>query len=460
MLDLIKLTLQAGNGGNGRVSFRREKYVPKGGPDGGDGGDGGSIILKGNKNLSTLANFGGKKVIEAKSGLAGGKRKKKGEDGEDLIIELPLGTIVWEVVRKGRRHKTEDSTPWRRCHGRQKPEVRRQPSYAKPASSADRASEGKKPEALSSRLEQSDMERSLSLEQYHLSKPGERVPAREAMPWVDLQGSELFSDDPKLKHSLKGIDYRKLEKRKLFEIESDNSEHVICQGGRGGKGNNAFKSAREQVPLRAEYGEFGEARVVILELKLLADIGLIGYPSAGKSTFLSVVSEARPEIADYPFTTLSPNLGVVSLQKSKIENRKSRNKRELVVADIPGLIEGASEGKGLGHEFLRHVERCRKLIFVLALSEETLFDASLSAQEKAARLLDQFKKLQKELENYHEDLVKKAFSIAVNKVDLFGPQDEELRKAIVEIFAKEKLKVQFMSNATGEGIVSILETRF
>lgn len=418
MLDLIKLTLQAGNGGNGRVSFRREKYVPKGGPDGGDGGRGGSIIFKGNKNLSTLSHLGGKKILEAKPGQAGGKRKKKGEDGEDLIIELPLGTIVWELAVRGKQLR------------------------------------------LSSRLEQSDMERSLPLEQYHLSKPGERVAAREAMPWVDLQGSELSSGDPKLKHSLKGIDYRKLEKRKLFEIESDNSEHVICQGGRGGKGNDAFKSSREQVPLRAEYGEFGEARVVILELKLLADIGLIGYPSAGKSTFLSVVSEARPEIADYPFTTLSPNLGVVSLQKSKIENRKSRNKRELVVADIPGLIEGASEGKGLGHEFLRHVERCRKLIFVLALSEETLFDASLSAQEKAARLLDQFKKLQKELENYHEDLVKKAFSIAVNKVDLFGPQDEELRKAIVEVFTKEKLEVQFMSNATGEGIVSILETRF
>ena len=289
-VDTAKVFIQAGKGGNGAVSFRRELYIEKGGPDGGDGGRGGNVIFKATKDLNTLLNFRYKPELKAKNGENGSKRNKTGKTGENLIVKVPVGTLV------------------------------------------------------------------------------------------------------------------KKEGIVLADLDIDGKEVIIANGGDGGFGNAHFKSSVRQTPRVAELGEAGETFEADLELKILADIGLVGFPNAGKSTFLSVVSNARPEIANYAFTTLTPNLGVTSIDDSN-----------LLIADIPGLIEGASEGKGLGDAFLRHVERTSVLLHLIDIYEE---DPA-----------KQYQIIREELAKYQPELLDRPELIALTKSEGI---DEELKSYQVE----------------------------
>lgn len=311
-VDYVKIFVRSGNGGAGSVHFRREKYVPKGGPDGGDGARGGHIILKGNKQLWTLLHLKYRKHIKADNGEGGKGALCSGKQGEDIIIEVPLGTVARDA------------------------------------------------------------------------ETGE----------------------------------------KEIEILEDGQEVIWLVGGRGGQGNNHFKTATNQAPHFAQPGEPGSEGWKVLELKVLADVGLVGFPNAGKSTLLSVVSAAKPEIADYAFTTLVPNLGVVSY----------RDDRSFVMADIPGIIEGAHKGKGLGHRFLRHIERNAVLLFLIPADSDDI------AKE--------YKILDKELKLYNPELVHKQRLLGISKADLL---DEELKKLLKKELPK-KIPHVFFSSLTGEGI--------
>jgi GTPase len=313
-VDYVKIFCQSGNGGPGSAHLRREKSVPKGGPDGGDGGRGGHIILKGNAQLWTLLHLKYHRHIKAGHGEAGGKQCSFGAGGEDKTIEVPLGTIV-----------------------------------------------------------------------------------------RDTETGEF-----------------------LMEVTHDQEEKILMKGGRGGLGNTHFKNATHQTPRFAQPGEPGIEGWVILELKILADIGLVGFPSAGKSTLLSVVSAARPKIADYPFTTLVPNLGIVSY----------RDNHSFVMADIPGIIEGAHEGKGLGLRFLRHIERNPALLFMVP------------ADSKNHR--DEYQVLLNELEKYNPELLDKLRFLAITKSDML---DGELMAEISRQFTG--IQHLFISSITGYNIISL-----
>lgn len=298
-IDKARITVKAGNGGNGVVAFHREKYVAAGGPDGGDGGKGGSVILQVDDNLSTLMDFRYKRKYAAPNGMDGEGGRRSGKDGANLIIKVPRGTLV-----------------------------------------------------------------------------------------RDAETNEIIKD------------------------MSDSEPYVLCKGGRGGWGNHHFATPTRQVPRFAKSGIPGETHDVVLELKLLADVGLVGFPNVGKSTLLSVVSKAQPKIANYHFTTLFPNLGVVYAGEG----------RSFVMADIPGIIEGASEGAGLGHDFLRHIDRCRLLIHVL----------DVSGSEGRDPVAD-FDAINAELSQYNADLEKRPQIVAANKVDIMeDPENLERLRAHVE----------------------------
>lgn len=290
-VDYVKIHCTSGNGGGGSTHFRREKYIPKGGPDGGDGGRGGHVILKGNSQLWTLLHLKYQKHIKAGHGAHGSGNLKTGAQGEDKYIEVPLGT----VVRDPETHEF------------------------------------------------------------------------------------------------------------LFEITENGEEKIIQPGGRGGLGNNNFKSSTNQTPRYAQPGEEGQEGWKVLELKLLADVGLVGFPNAGKSTLLSVVSAAKPEIANYPFTTLRPNLGIV----------KYRDYRSFIMADIPGIIEGAHKGKGLGLRFLRHIERNSLLLFMVPADSDDI--------------ANEYQVLLNELKQYNPEMMHKDRILAVTKSDML---DEELTEEI------------------------------
>jgi GTPase len=311
-IDYVKLCSRSGAGGAGSAHFRREKHVPKGGPDGGDGGRGGHIKLRGNAQLWTLLHLKYKKHVIAENGDSGSGGLKSGAQGEDIILDVPLGTIARNA------------------------------------------------------------------------ETGE----------------------------------------KMLEITEDGQEEILTPGGRGGLGNNHFKSATNQAPHYAQPGEPGKEEWVVLELKLLADVGLVGFPNAGKSTLLATVSAAKPEIADYPFTTLVPNLGVVSY----------RDYKSFVMADIPGIIEGAAEGKGLGIRFLRHIERNSILLFLIPADSQDI--------EKEYNIL------LNELKKYNPELLDKKRLLAVSKSDLL---DEELEKEIASTLP-ENLPCVFISSLTTKGI--------
>lgn len=318
--DQAKTYVKGGDGGNGVVAFRREKYVAEGGPNGGDGGRGGNVILEANTGLKTLVDFKYKKHYKADRGQHGQGKGKHGRGAEDLVLQVPVGTIVKE------------------------------------------------------------------------SETGEII--------ADL-------------------------------VEPD-QQVIVVAGGRGGRGNARFASAKNRVPTVAEKGEPGEEKWLVLELKLLADVGLIGYPNAGKSTFISRISAAKPKIADYPFTTLSPNLGVVSVGEGE----------SFVVADIPGLIEGAHTGAGLGHEFLRHVERTRLLLHMVDL-------ASVDGRDP----VDDVKVINNELAKYDARLSKRPQILIANKADL--PDAEENLKRFIKTY-EASYEIFVISAVTGKGVDDVI----
>ncbi len=311
-VDYVKIHCKSGAGGGGCVHFHREKYVPKGGPDGGDGGRGGSVILKGNKQLWTLLHLKYRKHILTENGVKGAKNNMTGADANDEIIEVPLGTVA-----------------------------------------------------------------------------------------KNAETNEV-----------------------IFEITEDAQEEILMKGGSGGLGNFHFRSSTNQTPTYAQPGEPGEEGWRILELKILADVGLVGFPNAGKSTLLSVLSAAKPKIADYAFTTLVPNIGIV----------RYRDHKSFVMADIPGIIEGAHLGKGLGHRFLRHIERNSILLFMVPADSQSIraeYDILLN-----------------ELEKFNRELLYKKRILAITKSDLL---DAELEKLLKKELPK-KVKHVFISSITGKGL--------
>lgn len=382
MIDLVKLTLAAGDGGDGKVSFRREKFVTKGGPDGGDGGDGGSVIVRSIAGMTTLRDYAGVKLFKAQGGENGGRRKKFGEKGADKILEVPVGTVIYLIAENKTANKRRNNS----------------------LISNDLLSGGK----------------------YYLEDENQGIPPRD--PDDQLEVLE--------------------EKIELFVFDSPGQEFLICHGGKGGRGSVHFKSSVKTTPLEAEYGGFGEQKLVYLELKLLADLGLVGFPNAGKSTFLSKVTKANPKIANYPFTTIEPNLGIMYLGSGQ-------GKEELVVADVPGLIEGASKGKGLGLDFLRHIENCQALMFILYLDESVIFDESISDQQKATMLWQQYEQLKKELGDYSSKLLEKPSILTVNKIDLYTTEQIDIFRSY---FRDKDMNVIFFSTVTNAGLEEVKKT--
>ncbi|MDU1889845.1 MAG: GTPase ObgE [Dysgonomonas sp.] len=313
-IDYVKIFCRSGKGGRGSTHFRREKYIPKGGPDGGDGGDGGHIILRANRNLWTLLHLKYQRHILAGHGESGSGRLSSGKKGETKVIEVPLGTVAY-----------------------------------------------------------------------------------------DAETGEYLCD-----------------------VTEDGQEVILLKGGKGGRGNNHFKTPTNQAPRYAQPGEPFEERRVILELKVLADVGLVGFPNAGKSTLLSVVSAAKPKIANYAFTTLEPNLGIVSY----------RDYKSFVMADIPGIIEGASEGKGLGLRFLRHIERNSLLLFLVPADADDIHE--------------EYRVLLNELAQYNPELLDKRRVLAISKSDML---DEELMEALGADLPE--IPHIFISSITGQGIVTL-----
>ncbi len=316
-VDYVKINVASGKGGKGSTHLRREKYVAKGGPDGGDGGRGGHIILRGNSQFWTLYHLKFKRHFKAEKGNDGGKNRITGSNGKDIFIDVPRGTVV--------KNSTDQST--------------------------------------------------------------------------------------------------------IFEITEEGEERIICEGGKGGRGNWHFKSSTNQTPRYAQPGLPNQEIQITLELKVLADVGLVGFPNAGKSTLLSVITDAKPKIADYEFTTLKPNLGIV----------KYRDFRTFIMADIPGIIEGASEGKGLGHYFLRHIERNSTLLFMIPSDSDDIVTS--------------YKILLKELKKYNPEMLDKSRLIAITKSDLL---DEELMQEI-ELEIKEKIKEEFIfiSSISNTGLTEL-----
>lgn len=316
-VDYVKLYVSSGNGGKGSAHLHREKYIAKGGPDGGDGGKGGDVIIRGDKNLWTLFEYKFKRHFRAGHGGDGGKQRSSGADGENVYMNVPLGTVV----------------------------------------------------------------------------------------------RDKFTNEI------------------LFEITEDGEEKIIAKGGKGGRGNWHFKSSTNQTPRYAQPGIPGEEKEIILELKVLADVGLVGFPNAGKSTLLSVITAAKPKIADYEFTTLKPNLGIV----------KHREFQTFVMADIPGIIEGAAEGRGLGHYFLRHIERNSTLLFLIPADADDI-------RKQYDILLD-------ELKRYNPEMLDKERLVAISKSDML---DDELKAELkVELDRSLPVDYIFISSVAQQGLTEL-----
>jgi GTP-binding protein len=318
-IDYAEIRIKAGKGGDGAITFRREKYVPKGGPSGGNGGKGGDVVFQAQHNLFTLLDFRYKKQYKAENGEPGGSALKDGKNGKDDIIKVPIGTLI-----------------------------------------------------------------------------------------KDTETGEV-----------------------LFDLSENNKKVIVAKGGKGGKGNSNFATSTNQTPRFAENGKDGEEKKIILELKLIADVGLVGFPNAGKSTLISKISSARPKIADYPFTTLEPNLGIV----------RYKDFNSFTVADIPGIIEGAHKGKGLGDKFLRHIERTKILLFLIDIT-------SKNCQKDYDVLLN-------ELKSYSKKLAEKTRIVSLSKADLVD-------ETIIKKFSRKKIKnadspTMIFSSVNGQGLSELVD---
>ncbi len=320
--DEVKIFIKAGKGGAGAATFRREKYIPFGGPDGGDGGDGGQVVIKINPNLRTLSHIHTNQKFKAQDGGNGMGSQKFGRKGESIIIEVPAGTVIYSQENK-----------------------------------------------------------------------------------------ELIAD----------------------LVEKD-SEFIAAKGGKGGRGNVWFKSSTNQSPFYAQKGLPGEEKYLLLELKMIAHIGLVGYPNAGKSTLISKITNARPKIGDYPFTTLKPNIGVMTIDDAYTS---------VLIADIPGLIEGAHKGKGLGVDFLKHIERTKIILYILDSYDQSM---------------DKFQILQNELKSYSEKLFQRDFIIALNKIDMI--YDEKDKKKLKKQFLKISKDVFLISALIGTGLTELKQVLY
>jgi len=375
-VDIAKVSVIAGRGGNGAVSFRHEKFVDRGGPDGGDGGRGGNVIFVADPNMNTLAEFRFKPKLRAEAGGNGARRNQRGKSGEDLFVKVPVGTVV--------KQQTVDS--------------RQQAEGDVIASEAKQSREGGLTSNSSGLL-------------------------RHSVPRNDIERTPRNDDI-------------------IADLVEPGQEVVVAKGGDGGYGNAHFKSSTRQAPRVAELGEKGDEYELVLELKLLADVGLVGFPNAGKSTFLSVVTSAKPEIADYPFTTLTPNLGVADIDGSS-----------LLIADIPGLIQGAAEGKGLGDAFLRHIERTSVILHLIdVLSDDVAGD---------------YVKIRKELEKYSPDhstgssgtgaglgLIKRPEVVALTKID--AVDDEIVAMQSTELGNVTDSPIYAISSSAHQGTTEVL----
>lgn len=397
MIDLVKLVVKAGDGGHGRISFRREKYIPKGGPDGGRGGKGGDIIIRLNPGMGTLQHLAGLKEVVAKKGESGSKRQQIGGDAEPVVIEVPAGTVIWLLAEN-------------------KVSQKRRERYG-----------------VGWKLKRSEVGHL----RYHVPQLGHAAleeppedPIVTALTDIDIESATLVSLD---KQSLP----------KLVEINAEQPEVVIAQGGFGGQGNESFKSSLKTTPLEAEYGSSGEQKIILLEQRLLADVGLVGFPNAGKSTLLSRLTNAHPKIANYPFTTLEPQLGVF---------RSGDGEKEVVMADIPGLIPDAHAGKGLGITFLKHLEHCQMLVYVLALEDAVALSEEISDSEKVKMLQEQLGVLQHELGSFNEEFLSKSAIVLINKIDIYSAK---LIDAIKHNFIQQTHNVILLSSITGEGLKDV-----
>ncbi len=400
-VDEAWIVVRSGKGGRGAVSFRREKFIPRGGPDGGDGGKGGDIIFRADPDLLTLYDLRLRRIYEARGGEGGKGRQKFGKAAEDLIIDVPVGTELYELPPLG---EASEGRP-----------------EAEALAAAENLPEGEEADAVEAWAEaegRSEAEELGEAENMDADAPEEGVFASRDFDEQAHFASATAKDQPPTL---------------LVDLTEPGQTYVACKGGRGGKGNLHFASSTMRTPRFAQPGEPGEERRIRLVLKVLADVGIIGLPNAGKSTFIAAVSRARPKIAAYPFTTLTPNLGVIE------DDYGTR----LVLADIPGLIEGAHLGQGLGHRFLRHVERTRVLLHVVSAE-----DAS------AEGLFEAFGVVDEELRRFDPALAERPQIRVVNKIDLLSPEDLAARR---EAAAQAGQTVLFMSAMTGEGVDAVLD---
>lgn len=343
MKDLARIHIKAGDGGDGAVHFRREKYIPKGGPDGGDGGDGGSVYIVGDNDVETLVEFSYTRHFEAQDGERGVGQKKHGKSRDDLYVKVPVGTVVYEI----------------------------------PQGSFDSS-------------------------------------IKEREGFLDI-----------------------VEKRKeLVEIIEDGQEYLIAEGGKGGLGNFHFRSSSNQTPREHEEGTKGDEKFLLLELKVIADVGIVGMPNVGKSSILKVMTRANPKIADYPFTTLEPNLGVFRVGTKDVRNT--------VLVDVPGVIEDAWEGKGIGPWFMRHLERVGLIVHVVAPDPDR-------GEEYVRQMVEDYKTVRAEMKKYGRGLVDKREVVVINKIEMWREEEkEEVRRAVEKEISREVLVASAGSGDVGE----------
>lgn len=360
MKDLARIYIKAGDGGNGSVHFRREKYAPKGGPDGGDGGKGGDVVLIADENIDNLIEFNYTKRYEAKNGEHGMGKLMYGNDAPDTTVRVPVGTTVYEI-------------------------------------------------------------------------PG-------AYFELNLREREKFDE--------------LMKTRKMFyDLDEHGKTLIIGYGGKGGRGNDHFKSSTNQTPMEAEKGQEGEEKYLLLELKVKADVGIIGLPNVGKSSLLKTLTRANPKIAGYPFTTLEPNLGVLKLGNRKQDN-SDKSGKSLILVDVPGVVEEAWEGKGIGPWFMRHLERTSRLVHVLAPDYTKFSNQKFSNSQMVNQLVRDYKVVRGELEKFGQGLAEKEEIVVVNKMELVDEKDRE--KVSKELEKKIGKQIIMISTAMNEGLEELV----
>jgi GTP-binding protein len=435
MLDFAKIKIQAGNGGRGAISFHREKFVPKGGPDGGDGGKGGDFYIVASNDVATLLDFQFLDHFEAQRGEPGGTTLKAGKDGKDYVLKVPVGTII-------KINKLVADLPE---NNKRKRDHREPTRYIQKVFNYKRSEKLKRQEMVRAAKESEEQrgDNAGIIESQHSVAPDKILPtkahATEQNDWDEEVFEEQSSGEPfkelpsehykvyKFSEAPKSIDSTEDTQNNksvdagpapIFDLDTEGKQILIARGGRGGRGNTRFKSNENKAPYVAEPGQQGEYVEIEITLKMVANVGLIGFPNAGKSTLLSKLTAASPKIANYPFTTLEPNLGVTYIDD-----------RPVVVADIPGLIEGASEGKGLGFKFLRHIERTEIVVHMIAIPERDQFS---TPEELSEKVLQAYNTVREELVRYGQTLPEKKEIIAINKIDILSQDERSMYMKAVE----------------------------